>query len=77
MKHYDDIQKLSEAIRNLSKSFKGEQIYKICEGAYLNLTPEQINLYANPEFDDLQMRLIGNGFLNGLSYEQVKLYADP
>ena len=49
---------------------------EIREGFTSNLTAEQVNLYANPKLDVLQMREIQKGFYKGLSIEQVQQYAD-
>ena len=52
---------------------------------YYNLTPEQIELVANPKFKDIpngapsywQMEVVLLGFEHGLSTEQVSIYAKP
>lgn len=42
-----------------------------------NLSPEQVRLYARPEFDEQQMLEIRRGMEKGLTATQVCLYADP
>ena len=63
-----------------AKSLIKEQragVHEICEGLEHGLTKEQVRLYANPEFSNLQMREIRSGLENGLTEEQIRLYARP
>ncbi len=42
-----------------------------------HLKPEQVRLYARPEFDEQQMLEIRRGLDKGLTATQIYLYADP
>lgn len=42
-----------------------------------DVTPKQVGIYARPEFDDDQMKMLLLGFATGLSIRQVLIYADP
>ena len=50
---------------------------QICRGFKNGLSMEQVSVYAKPEFNSNQMKLIEDGFRNKLSMEQVKAYAKP
>ncbi len=63
-----------------AKSLIKEQragVHEICEGLEHGLTKEQVRLYANPEFSNVNMREIRSGLEHGLSEEQVRLFANP
>lgn len=58
--------------------FNAKQMWEILVGFYNNLTREQINLYAKPEFDAEEMSIIESAFSEkDLTIEQVKLFAKP
>mgnify|MGYP006982570689 CR=1 FL=1 len=40
-------------------------------------TPEEVEIYTNPEFIEDQILVIKSGFLHNLTLEQVKIYAKP
>lgn len=50
---------------------------EIKNGFINGLSKEQIKVYSNPKFDDLQMEQIRLGFENGLTIKQVEMYAIP
>lgn len=60
---------------NLDK-FSVDQIGIIFDGLEDGLTPKEVDLYAKPEFTDLQMEVIMDGLVYGLSTYEVSQYAD-
>lgn len=60
----------------MNKSFNKDQLIIIDQGRDLGLTKDQECVYANPEFSWEQMWEIQQGFLNGLTKEQI-VFADP
>ena len=60
----------------LTNVFDDMQIAEICEGIRLQLTFEQIKIYADPKFAWSQMGEIRSGFQNGLTIEQINMFAN-
>ncbi|MBP3673470.1 MAG: DUF1738 domain-containing protein [Oscillospiraceae bacterium] len=54
-----------------------DQLDEIAAGFQEVLTPEQVNLYARPEFSAIQMNSIRYALQDGLSMAQLQLIADP
>lgn len=55
--------------------FNASQMYEIRTGLY-KLSPEQVNMYADPAYTNDQMSMIKRGFSSyNLSMEQVSMYA--
>ena len=66
-----------DLIKVYAKSdYNCEQMVEIRKGLESNLSRKQIELYANPEFDALQMSIIRQSF-KFLNDEQIKTYANP
>lgn len=53
------------------------RLREIRRGLENNLTYEQIKVYARPEFDWQQMRVICLGFISGFNDKQIDMYARP
>lgn len=58
------------------EGFSEAQINRLLE-LEQDLSKEQMELIANPNFDPGQMRVLGQSFENGLPMETVKIYATP
>lgn len=54
-----------------------QDVYDYVSAARYNLSTEQADLVYKSNLDQYQKEVVLDGFICGLPYEQVKLYADP
>lgn len=59
------------------QGFNDDQIIQVFEGLNSGLGAEEVGVYAKHEFNDLQMDVLKDAFISGLSIDEVKTFADP
>jgi len=67
---------VDEAFGLLGKVFDEDCLEQIRKGFEDGLTPEQVSIYAKPEFTEGQMGQVRLGLENGLSMEQMSVYVN-